>query len=173
MCATWRFSHAAAPRFGAAFLAFIFLSGCTAPLERGPGRAVSGAPSRSSEDIRQALYRQYREWKGTRYRNGGLSKKGVDCSGFVLLTYRDHFGITLPRSTKGQAREGNKVFRKSLRPGDLVFFKTGFTTRHVGIYVGQGTFLHVSSKQGVTMSSLDNSYWSKKYRLARRVLPSS
>jgi len=163
------------PRFGAALLALSFLAGCAAPQERGAGgRRGGGIPSfRQPEEIREALYGQYREWKGTRYRSGGLSKKGVDCSGFVLLTYRDHFGITLPRSTKEQAREGDKVSKKSLRPGDLVFFKTGFTTRHVGIYVGQGTFLHVSSKQGVAMSSLDSSYWSKKYRLARRVLPSS
>lgn len=167
-------SNSAVPRYGAALLALSLLAGCTAPQEKRAGwEGGAIASSRQSEEIRETLYGQYREWKGTRYRSGGLSKKGVDCSGFVLLTYRDRFGVTLPRRTKEQAREGKKVSRKSLRPGDLVFFKTGFTARHVGMYVGQGTFLHVSSKKGVTMSSLDSGYWSRRYRLARRILPLS
>ena len=145
--------------------------------------ACSGSPARKSgvdgsatatlladeAGAREALYRQYREWKGVRYRSGGMSKEGVDCSGFVVLTFRDRFRVSLPRSTRDQAKEGSKVRQKSLRSGDLVFFKTGFFTRHVGIYVGQRTFLHVSAKKGVSMSSLDNRYWSRRYWQSRRV----
>jgi len=98
-----------------------------------------------------------------------MSKEGVDCSGFVVLTFRDRFDVVLPRSTRDQAERGVRVRQRSLRSGDLVFFKTGFFSRHVGIYVGQRTFLHVSGKKGVTMSSLDNRYWSRKYWQSRRV----
>ena len=118
-----------------------------------------------------ALYRQYREWKGVRYRRGGMSKEGVDCSGFVFLTFRDRFGVVLPRNTKNQAAKGARVGRKSLQAGDLVFFRTGFFSRHVGIYVGQESFLHVSEKKGVIISNLDSRYWSRKYWQSRRLLP--
>lgn len=155
----------------AALLAAALLPSCSGSPERARVPAVSGsaAPLSDGDGAREALYRQYREWKGVRYLNGGMSKKGVDCSGFVVLTFRDRFGVALPRSTREQAKRGRKVRQKSLTPGDLVFFKTGFFSRHVGIYVGQRTFLHVSVKKGVSMSSLDNSYWSRRYWQSRRV----
>lgn len=65
------------------------------------------------------------EWKGTRYRLGGNSKAGVDCSGFMQITFRDLFGIDLPRTTNDQAKVGNKISKKELRTGDLVFLKLG------------------------------------------------
>ncbi|PKM10950.1 MAG: glycoside hydrolase [Gammaproteobacteria bacterium HGW-Gammaproteobacteria-3] len=124
-----------------------------------------------SRSLRQALYRQFDAWRSVRYRWGGLSQAGVDCSGLVYLTYRDLFDLTLPRTTAQQAAHGVEVTQ--LEAGDLVFFKTGHRRRHVGIYLEQGRFLHVSSRRGVVISSLDNPYWSKKYWKAVRVFNAS
>lgn len=111
------------------------------------------------------------EWKGTRYQLGGNSKKGIDCSGFVQVTFRDLFGIDLPRTTNDQAREGKKITKKELRTGDLVFFKTGRgpNGKHVGVYVKNGQFLHASTKGGVIYSDINSPYWSKTFWQARRL----
>jgi len=133
-----------------------------------PGGA--GANLADGEEVIKAkMYRQYRQWQGTSYAYGGLSKRGIDCSGFVYLTYLEQLGIELPRSTKLQAQIGQQVKRDDLRAGDLVFFNTGFKGRHVGIYLEQDRFLHVSTKRGVIISSLDNDYWKERYWQSRRV----
>ena len=123
----------------------------------------------SSQEVKQALYKQFKEWKSVKYQYGGVSKKGIDCSGFVYITYRSKFGIELPRSTKLQAKAGHRIAKRKLRPGDLVFFKTGIFTRHVGIYAGERQFLHASTSQGVTMSRLDDHYWARKYWQSIRI----
>ena len=122
-----------------------------------------------SSTIKGKIYQQYQQWKGTRHAMGGLSKRGVDCSGFVYLTYREKLGVEIPRSTKLQSQTGKKINRSELRPGDLVFFKTGFKGRHVGIYIEKGKFLHVSTKKGVMISSLADYYWKDRYWHSRRV----
>jgi cell wall-associated NlpC family hydrolase len=122
-----------------------------------------------SRKVRAILHDQLREWRGVRYREGGLSKRGIDCSGFVYLTYLHRFGIRLPRTTGGQAAIGTPVSRNQLRPGDLVFFKTAWKTRHVGIYFGNGQFVHASTSNGVMASSLDNPYWTRAYWKGVRV----
>lgn len=111
------------------------------------------------------------EWKGTRYRLGGNSKSGIDCSGFMQVTFRDLFGIDLPRTTNDQAREGEQISKSELRTGDLVFFKTGRgpNGKHVGVYVKNGQFLHASTKGGVIYSDMDSPYWSKTFWQARRL----
>lgn len=124
-------------------------------------------------NVKQDLYSQYSEWKTVNYRLGGLSKNGIDCSGLVYLTFRDKFGIELPRSTEKQILSGQTVDdQANLKAGDLVFFKTGIWPRHVGIYLEQNKFLHVSTKKGVIISRLDNPYWRKRYWQAIRVLDS-
>lgn len=120
--------------------------------------------------VHTLLTAQYAEWRGTRYQMGGNGKGGVDCSGFVHLTYRDKFGIRIPRTTRLLANTGRPVGREALRIGDLVLFKTGLSQRHVGIYMGRNTFLHVSTRKGVTLTLLDQYYWKKKYWKARRIL---
>ncbi len=115
------------------------------------------------------LYQHYREWRGVRYREGGLSRQGVDCSGFVYLAYVKKFNRRIPRTTELLARSGDAVSPEELRPGDLVFFHTGWKTRHVGIYVEQGKFMHASSSRGVMMSRLDNPYWRDAWWMARRL----
>ena len=106
------------------------------------------------------LYQQHNEWHGTPYRMGGISRSGIDCSAFVQVTFRDLFGIDLPRSTDQQFRNGRKIPRAELRSGDLVFFRNG---RHVGIYLEDHKFLHASTTRGVMISSLKNTYWSRHY----------
>lgn len=119
--------------------------------------------------VTKGLYSQHREWKGVKYRMGGLNKRGVDCSGFVYLTFRSKLGIKIPRTTKAQARLGKEVRKSKLKAGDLVFFKTSRKVRHVGIYIEDGKFLHASTSRGVMISRLSNTYWRSKYWKARRV----
>lgn len=120
--------------------------------------------------VQEALLAQYREWRGTPYKLGGNSKAGIDCSAFVQQTLARHFRIEVPRTTGEQVRLGEEVDRRSPKVGDLLFFRTGYSTRHVGLYVGGGQFLHASTKMGVTISRLDDIYWRKTFWQVRRVM---
>jgi len=110
---------------------------------------------------------------GTRYRYGGDNPKtGFDCSGLVSYVFRDVKGIKLPRSATDMSRLNYRTIPKQrLIPGDLVFFShRGRTIGHVGIYVGEGRFVHAPSTGGrVRLDRLDHQYWKKNYRLAKRV----
>ena len=136
-----------------------------------PARQQTGAQHRHGDGVaaRSALYAQYRDWEGTRYRYGGMSRRGVDCSGFVALTFRERFDRDLPRSTVAQARQGREVRADQLSAGDLVFFRTGRSQLHVGIYVEDRRFLHASTREGVTLSNLDQPYWRSRFLHARRL----
>jgi cell wall-associated NlpC family hydrolase len=87
----------------------------------------------------------------------------------VQLTYQSLLGIELPRSTDVQSTIGRPVSQRELAPGDLVFFKTGLRSRHVGIYIEDRKFMHASTDKGVMISGLDDFYWSRKYWKAVRV----
>ena len=159
----------------ALLIAAAFLAGCSAAATRhevstGSWDGKIGTAPADYPSVRRALYRQFGEWESVRYAKGGAARSGIDCSGFVQLTYLQKFGVDLPRNTGRQAGSGRRVSRKELRAGDLVFFKTGMFSRHVGMYVEQGKFLHVSKKKGVTLSSMKNSYWIKRYWHSRRIL---
>ena len=119
--------------------------------------------------VRSQLLEQLSEWEGVPYRYGGLTKGGIDCSGFIYLTFAEEFGIRLPRTTQSQALKGKVIEQEDLQPGDLVFFQTGYNQRHIGIYVGKKQFIHTSSSRGVMLSRLDNPYWQSAYWHARRV----
>ncbi len=137
---------------------------------RVPVPAPKGALT-DPEQVIAHLHAQLDQWKGTPYREGGADRYGVDCSGFVWLTFRERFTISLPRTTKALSVLGNAVPRQHLRPGDLLFFKTGQGNKglHVGIYQTQNRFIHASTSRGVMLSSLQNRYWRKVYWLARRL----
>lgn len=120
--------------------------------------------------IKTKIMDQYAVWKGVRYRLGGSTKRGIDCSAFVQMTFKEQFGLELPRSSTEQQGMGAKVQRTKLRPGDLVLFHAGSTGSHVGIYLGNDQFVHASTTSGVMISSLNDAYWSSRYRQARRVL---
>ncbi|WOA51893.1 bifunctional murein DD-endopeptidase/murein LD-carboxypeptidase [Dickeya solani] len=121
-------------------------------------------------EVKSKLLEQYASWKGVRYRLGGDSRKGIDCSGFVQRTFHEQFGLDLPRSSYEQQDIGVQIQRNKLRPGDLVVFHAGSTGRHMGIYIGNQQFVHASTSIGVTISSMDDNYWKPRYREARRVL---
>ncbi|HET8711321.1 MAG TPA: NlpC/P60 family protein [Spongiibacteraceae bacterium] len=148
-----------------ALVAFVALaSGCSS------NRPLSSTPPEPQQLdlsnpnwVKEILYAQYDEWRSVKYKSGGLSKSGVDCSGFVYLTYDSRFDIQLPRSTTEQVTVGTEIPQNQLAPGDLVFFKTGAKQRHVGIYIEGRKFVHASTERGVMISSLDDEYWSRRY----------
>lgn len=119
--------------------------------------------------VKITLERLYLRWKGVRYRNGGDSQRGIDCSAFIQMVYKELYNIPLPRTVRAQAEEGKKVGRSRLQPGDLVFFKTGLFSKHVGIYYQNNHFIHASSRKGVVMSNLLEPYWHKRFWQARRL----
>lgn len=123
------------------------------------------------EDLLYAMLRsEYTYWAGSPYLWGGNSLNGIDCSSLVQQVFENSFKIDLPRTTEYQAEEGHSIKKSDLKTGDLVFFKTSRTTRHVGIYMGENNFFHVSSSQGAKISSLSNVYWNKHYWQSRRVI---
>jgi cell wall-associated NlpC family hydrolase len=111
---------------------------------------------------------------GTPYKFGSNNpEKGLDCSGFVKHVYKESAGVTLPRSARDMSKEGQVVAREELEPGDLVFFNTRKRPNsHVGIYAGNGEFVHASSNHSkqVTVSRMDQKYWATRFDGARRVL---
>ncbi|WP_169084813.1 C40 family peptidase [Paenibacillus sp. PL91] len=109
---------------------------------------------------------------GTPYKFGAPAgvTYAFDCSSFTQFLFKG-LDVSLPRTSTAQATIGEKVPKGSLSMGDLVFFKTnGKSISHVAIYAGNNKIIHSSSSQGVTVSSLNLSYWSKSYVTARRVL---
>lgn len=118
---------------------------------------------------KQAFTDFYSEWKDVRYKMGGTSKSGIDCSGFTQKVYKEKFGVSLPRTTVTQVDLGVEVKKSELIPGDLVFFKTSKTDKHVGVYVGNGEFLHASIK-GIQFTKLDKPFYKKNYWTSRRII---
>jgi cell wall-associated NlpC family hydrolase len=111
---------------------------------------------------------------GTRYRYGGVSPEtGFDCSGLVVHVFEHAWGVALPRNTQEQRLVGRPVKLSELRPGDLVFYDTrNRPYSHVGIYVGQGNFVH-APRPGATvrMESVNTRYWRARFNGARRLTP--
>jgi cell wall-associated NlpC family hydrolase len=111
-------------------------------------------------------------WYGTRYRFGGESRKGIDCSAFTQAFMRSYLDYKLPRVAAEQYNTCNKIKKKKLRQGDLVFFKThgpkgGIS--HVGVYLFNDRFVHSASSTGVRISNLNDDYYMEKYAGAGRI----
>jgi len=120
--------------------------------------------------IEKQLENAHLQWKGTPYRYGGETRKGIDCSAFTQQVFRDFFGKKLPRHTRTQLQTGISVRRRSIKTGDLIFFRTGRQSLHVGISLGNGDFLHASVSSGVMVSNMGEKYWAARFLGARRVL---
>jgi murein DD-endopeptidase / murein LD-carboxypeptidase len=109
------------------------------------------------------LFTVIEDWWATRYRYGGTTKKGIDCSAFTGTLMNEVYGLTLQRTARDQYAQCDKINREDLVEGDLVFFNTRGGVSHVGVYLGNGYFVHSSVHSGVTINSLDEDYYSRKY----------
>ena len=118
----------------------------------------------------KALLESVDEWYGVRYRTGGNTKSGVDCSGFTVAVFLSVYGINLPRVAKEQYRISRKVSTTELQEGDLVFFNThGSGITHVGVYLGNNRFIHATCSKGVMVNSIFDSYYVKRFVGAGRI----
>jgi cell wall-associated NlpC family hydrolase len=157
----------------------LLLAGLTAALLAGcasapaPRPLAADPPAANAANTAELAFRAL-GLVGTPYRTAGADPRvGFDCSGFVVYVYRDVFGLALPRSTGAQySMDLRSPRRASLQTGDLVFFDTGGKgISHVGIYVGEGRFVHAPNHGGrVRLDHLDDRYWKSRFRGARRVL---
>lgn len=133
---------------------------------------ASYATSAVANDWGDRLVSRAMKYLGTPYRYGGTSPSGFDCSGFVYYLYGAVFGQTIPRMPHDMAREGTPVGRSDLKRGDLVFFGYRGTFTHVGIYAGNGQFVHATHRGSpVMVTPLDADYYRDRYMTAVRLSP--
>jgi hypothetical protein len=137
--------------------------------------AGEGGSDGAAANLRALVVQTALDAMGTPYRWGGTDGNGFDCSGLIRYAYGEH-GLILPRTSRDQARTGTQVQRsvKQLVPGDILGFGEQGTITHVGLYVGDGMFLH-SASQGVRLASLtstagDGRWWQGRWMSARRVI---
>jgi cell wall-associated NlpC family hydrolase/LysM repeat protein len=133
----------------------------------------SGKPLAVSSKGNGGLIEKAQSFLGVRYRYGAASRSATDCSGFTSQVFKSQ-GVKLPRTAAQQSKKGQKVNKSELKPGDLVFFNTrGSRVSHVGIYKGNGKFIHASSGRGKVMeSNLNEGYYQRRFAGARRVIAS-
>jgi cell wall-associated NlpC family hydrolase len=115
------------------------------------------------------LFTEIEKWIGTRYRYGGATSKGIDCSAYTGTLVHNVFGLVLPRTAHEQYANCIKLSRDEMQQGDLVFFNTRGGISHVGLYLGNGYFTHASTSSGVMISNLSETYWSRKFVRGGRI----
>ena len=155
----------------------IILSACLGAILPSQAQDAQTTADMQSPGLVTSLLDKAKAYLGTPYHYGGTTPKGFDCSGFVRFVFGS-FGFGLDRSSYSQANQGEPVDLQQIQPGDLLFFRTrGNQNRvsHVGIYLGQGQFIHAGSwggpgKRGVKIGELDSSYYANRLISARRVL---
>ncbi|GMO50857.1 MAG: C40 family peptidase [Termitinemataceae bacterium] len=137
--------------------------------------SVAGIYSEDRKSDQEILIEYAQKFLGTPYKAGGTTKDGMDCSGFLFTVVRDSLHISFPRTAKDMFNHCVQIKEGTLNRGDLVFFRTtgGKRISHVGIYLGDGNFIHAASdgpKTGVVISALSESYWLRTYAGAGRFL---
>jgi len=145
----------------------------TPPASSGSHAAVSRSGEKKPADKidDQKMMDVILGYLGTPYLYGGETKSGIDCSAFTSAVYGQSVNVKLPRSAADQVKEGKPVSFDDLKFGDLMFFNTtGANPSHVGIYIGDDLFAHASEAFGVTISSIESSYYKKRYTEARRII---
>jgi cell wall-associated NlpC family hydrolase len=143
--------------------------GCATTATPVTPRTDSAAMSTGSHSPEQMLRAEINSWLGTPHRMGGMSRRGIDCSGLVVRLYADLFDMRLPRTTRDLMRAGRPVASMELTAGDLVFFRPTQKYRHVGIYLSRGEFVHASTTRGVMISRMNEEFWSGCYLAGRRM----
>ena len=159
------------------FIFLCLLAICSCSIRSAPRYTADSSVTRELKERRRAspsrLARVVEGYLGVPYRWGGTTRAGMDCSAFARAIFRQTYGIELPLTTRQIYRVGRPVNRQQdLKPGDLVFFRialSGPGVSHVGIYLGKKRFAHVGVSTGATITSLDNSYFRRRYVGARRV----
>lgn len=124
------------------------------------------------DDRNMPLYAEVSQWLGVPYRYAGLSRRGLDCSGFAYLIYQKVYRKSIPRSTTDQSKmKMHNVSKRSLEAGDFVFFATSGRNKisHVGIYLKDGRFIHASTSNGVIVSHLDEDYYKRTWKKGGRL----
>ncbi len=154
----------------------ISFSSCRTSAPRLDYKALAKASIRLGVDINlednHKLYMESADWIGVPYRSGGDSKRGTDCSGLTYQVYRKVYRTQLPRKTEDLKKKSNKVSKRNLREGDLVFFtsrNSGKKVAHVGIYLKNGKFIHASTSKGVIVSNLNEDYYTKHWISGGRI----
>jgi lipoprotein Spr len=135
---------------------------------QGPERC--DVPVQVSERAFRAMLDSIEESKGVKYRFGGNSPEGFDCSGFVQYLYSQSFQMLLPRTSTDLAMLGPIIPRDHLQPGDLVFFTAGEEINHVGVYLGNQRFAHASSTVGISINTLFEQYYSAHFAFGTRIV---
>jgi cell wall-associated NlpC family hydrolase len=120
----------------------------------------------------ERLYSFIDKWIGVPYKNGGMDKKGLDCSAFTILLTKEIYNKQLPRTARSMAEDVKRKFEKDLKEGDLVFFDfDGQKFSHVGIYLQNNKFVHASTSKGVIISDLKDPWYYKYFSRAGSVKP--
>ena len=141
-------------------------------IDCGLGGTTAAAASVSSTDLGSQIVATAKEYLGYRYVWGGMSTSGFDCSGFVNYIYK-LYGYSMNRVAQNiYSNDGTSVAKSELQPGDLVFFGySAYSVTHVGMYIGDGQFIHASSSAGqVVITSLSENYYTRMYVGAKRIL---
>jgi hypothetical protein len=146
---------------------------CELPAEASLTVQPVEAPSqpRHSFGHMKTFFNDVTKYFGTRYRWGGKTPAGFDCSGFVGFMYDKVFNMHLPRTSREMSAIGTKVDKDQLQPGDLVFFQSrGRGINHVGIFIGENSFVHSSTSRGVVEEQLKQNFYEKQFVGAVRLL---
>lgn len=142
----------------------------TAPCQKAQVQPRAPAEMLSEEKIQEEM----EKYLGIRYKRGGNSTKGFDCSGFVKQIYHEVFGIDLPHQSSEQSKFSllTQIFSDDLKTGDLIFFSGGRKRKginHVGIYLSDGRFIHAARSKGVIISRLSDPYWKARLVSTKRL----
>lgn len=157
---------------GTLFILMIILESLLAAQVVFPGDAERSA----AVDRRDRFIQAAKAYLGTPYASGGTGKGGMDCSGLVYRAALDGLALAVPRTVSALSSDADQVPDRDREPGDLLFFNTIGRLSHVGIYLGNGSFIHAASdgpKTGVIISSLTENYWKQAYLYTGRILKAS
>jgi len=151
-------------------LTLLLTAGCSLTQRQPPVATPTPAPAPAAAHPAEIVSQIAQSMVGAPYRYGGSTPEGFDCSGLVYFAYVKA-GVPVPRTAADLRRHSKRVPERQLRPGDLLFFDTSWRSGHVGIYVGDGQFVHApSSGKRVTRGSIKEGYFAKQLKEAGRLI---